>query len=177
MSESLAAEIHFPNKQHLALLHSLEILLKDGSFDEADKSQIKEAVHNILEKREDTRTIITGIRSLLVRTAISNFKVKNYKVGIRVLKVLDKLKSKVSSLCGRDIEITRIGSDKNTQYQFMPDAETPLSKEDKELQKLNFVEILKPRGRAKMLAFMEDLDEPEDTGKDKVTETEDEVPF
>ena len=96
-------------------------------------------------------------------------KVKLYKAGIRVLKVLDKINTK-KGLTRRDVSISRTGGGTDTQYNFMPGDKAPMEGKDKKKEKLDLEMILKPRGRKKMLEFMEsskteDDDDDEDDVK------------
>lgn len=57
--------------------------------------------------------------------------IKLFKQGIKVLKVLDKMSSK-RDITEWDIEITRTGSGTDTQYNFIPDDRTEMTKEEEE---------------------------------------------
>ena len=88
MNKELTAEKHFPNKQHLSLLRSLKHLVDEGDFEGKDKEDIKNAVCNILKKKDDVGTIILGIQPLLMRAAVSHFKAKKYKAAKSALDLL-----------------------------------------------------------------------------------------
>lgn len=98
-------------------------------------------------------------------------KVKQYRTGIKVLRVLDKFSAKYGSLIDRDYEIARTGSGTETVYNFIPESPEPLTAKEKALKLVDFKTLLKPKTRKAIVEFLDGTgageDAPEDAPRSK----------
>lgn len=80
--------------------------------------------------------------------------VKQYKVGVTVLKTLDKFFGKYNTLKDRTYEISRVGGGLKTTYTFAPDDKAPFSDKEKDAKLIDFEKILAPKTRAQVQGIM-----------------------
>lgn len=80
--------------------------------------------------------------------------VKQYKVGVTVLKTLDKFFGKYNTLKDRTYEISRVGGGLKTTYTFAPDDKAPFSEAEKAAKLIDFEKILAPKTRTQIQGIM-----------------------
>jgi hypothetical protein len=104
--------------------------------------------------------------------------VKIWRTGARVFRALSAFKGKYGDLTTLDLEVTRLGVGKQTQYQILP--ENFNSEQDMaEIELYNLEEILQPKTRLELLQVLGEDDGDDDDGDEeaKPTPAADAIPW